>query len=212
MFTGIVQATLPVRFMDQQEDMLSYAVEFPQQFRIGLKLGASVSVSGVCQTVKKIDEESGLVYFDAVAETLNITTLKYLKIGEKVNIERSLKFGEEIGGHLLSGHIVDTVKIKNITATENHLKMMFECDVKWIKYIFHKGYVALDGCSLTIVDPKICLEDKNKASFNICLIPETLRLSTFGIKKINDWVNLEIDSQTQTIVNTIENYLIQRQI
>jgi riboflavin synthase len=212
MFTGIVQATLPVKLMDQQEDMLSYAIAFPEQFRTGLKVGASVSVSGICQTVKKIEAESGLVYFDAIAETLNLTTLKYLKIGQKINIERSLKFGDEIGGHVLSGHIVDTVKIKNINHTGNHLSMMFECSAKWIKYIVHKGYVALDGCSLTIVDPKICPEDKTKAFFTICFIPETLRLSTFGIKKVADWVNLEIDSQTQTIVNTIENYLLHLQI
>lgn len=210
MFTGIVQMVLPIALIEQKNDILSYAICFPNNDALSdLKLGASIAVAGVCQTVKKIELDKGLVYFDAIAETLKVTTLKYLKIEEKVNIERSLKFGDEIGGHLLSGHIIDTAKIKKIYSDENHLTMTFECDAKWIKYIFHKGYLGLDGCSLTVVSPHLNPEDPSKAFFKICFIPETLRITTFSTKKEGDWVNLEIDSQTQTIVNTVENYLAQ---
>ncbi len=209
MFTGIVQAALPFKIIDKQEDILSYAIVFPLPFITGLKLGASVSVSGICQTVKKIDTDTGLVYFDAIAETLKITTLKHFKTDDLVNIERSLKFGDEVGGHVLSGHIIDMVKIVKIDKSSDNTNttFTFECDIKLLKYIFHKGYVALDGCSLTVVNPTENPQNKNKGQFNICFIPETLRITTFGTKKIGDLVNLEIDHQTQVIVNTVENYL-----
>lgn len=211
MFTGIVQAALPFKIIDKQEDILSYAITLPPALMTHLTLGASISVSGICQTVKKIDIETGLVYFDAIAETLKLTTLKYLSTGDKVNIERSLKFGDEVGGHVLSGHIIDTVKIVKIDKTTTNTVMTFECNVKLLKYIFHKGYVALDGCSLTVVNPAENVENKNKGQFSICFIPETLRITTFGTKEIGDLINLEIDSQTQVIVNTVENYLKSRQ-
>ncbi len=212
MFTGIVQAALPFEIIEKQEDMLSYAVKLPPELLDNLKLGASISVSGICQTVKKINTASGLVHFDAIAETLKLTTLKYLKTSELVNIERSLKFGDEVGGHVLSGHIIDTVKIQAIESTETNVTMTFECDINLLKYIFHKGYVALDGCSLTVVEPKKNPENNKKGLFSICLIPETLRITTFGLKKMGDLVNLEIDNQTQVIVNTVENYLSAQKI
>lgn len=207
MFTGIVQAALPFKIIDKQEDILTYAIALPPALITDLKLGASVAVSGICQTVKKIDVETGLVYFDAIAETLKLTTLQYLRTDDKVNIERSLKFGDEVGGHVLSGHIIDTVKIIDINKTDANTTTTFECNVELLKYIFHKGYVALDGCSLTVVNPAENPQNKNKGQFNICFIPETLRITTFGTKKIGDLVNLEIDHQTQVIVNTVENYL-----
>lgn len=211
MFTGIVQAALPFKIIDKQEDILTYAIALPPALITDLKLGASVAVSGICQTVKKIDVETGLVYFDAIAETLKLTTLKYLRTDDKVNIERSLKFGDEVGGHVLSGHIIDTVKIIDINKTDANTTTTFECNIEFLKYIFHKGYVALDGCSLTVVDPKESAQNKNKGQFSVCFIPETLRITTFGTKKIGDLINLEIDSQTQVIVNTVENYLHTRQ-
>lgn len=211
MFTGIVQAALPFKIIDKQEDILTYAIILPPSLITNLKLGASVSVSGICQTVTKIDSDSGLVYFDAIAETLKLTTLKYLRTDDKVNIERSLKFGDEVGGHILSGHIIDMVKIIDINKNDANTTTTFECHKELLKYIFHKGYVALDGCSLTVVNPKESTQDKNKGQFSVCFIPETLRITTFGSKKIGDLINLEIDSQTQVIVNTVENYLRTRE-
>jgi riboflavin synthase len=208
MFTGIVQAALPFTIVNQQENILTYAVKFSPELLLNLKLGASVSVSGVCQTVKQIDSDSGLVYFDAIAETLKLTNLKLFKTGDLVNIERSLKFGDEVGGHVLSGHIIDTVKICNISKKNSNVVITFECNKNLLKYIFHKGYVALDGCSLTVVEPRLNPENINTALFDICLIPETLRITTFGSKIIGDLINLEIDNQTQIIVNTVENYLV----
>lgn len=211
MFTGIVQAALPFEIIDKQEDILSYAIMLPPALITNLQLGASISVSGICQTVKKIDSERGLVYFDAIAETLKLTTLKYLRTGDTVNIERSLKFGDEVGGHVLSGHIIGMVKIIDINKTDTNTTTTFECNGELLKYIFHKGYVALDGCSLTVVNPKENTQNKNTAQFSVCFIPETLRITTFGAKKIGDLINLEIDHQTQVIVNTVENYLRTRQ-
>ncbi len=202
MFTGIVQATCLFKIITQKSDLLVYAIQLSPKLISNLSLGASVSVSGICQTVVKIDLDANLAYFEAIAETLSCTTLNDLKTNDWVNIERSLKFGDEVGGHLLSGHIIDTVKINQIQNTPTHIMMTFEVNPKLLKYILHKGYVALDGCSLTVVNPNL-----NTATFDVCLIPETIKITTFGTKKIGDRVNLEIDNQTQIIVHTVENYL-----
>ena len=138
--------------------------------------------------------------FDAISETLQRTTLKNLQEGDLVNLERAARFGDEIGGHILSGHIFGTVKIDSINQTENHYAISFKCPTEWTKYLFKKGYVALNGVSLTLVDV-----DKAKGLFSVHLIPETLEKTTFKTKKINDLVNLEIETQTQTIVDTLES-------
>lgn len=207
MFTGIVQGTAPFSIIAQKADMLSYTLKLPLSMLDNLTLGSSISVSGICQTVNRFEKKSGLVYFDAIAETLKLTNLKFFKSGDLLNFERSLKFSDEIGGHLLSGHIMTTVTIHEITPTPTHSTMTFECEASLLQYIIHKGYVALDGCSLTVVEPRLNFKNNTKALFDICFIPETLRLTTFGVKKIGDYVNLEIDSQTQTIVHTIQAYL-----
>src|SRR5688500_5200204 len=109
MFTGIVQTTATVTWVESSPNFLRYALSLAPEFLANLKIGASVSVHGICQTVVRVEGES--VYFDAIEETLKRTTLKALSLHQKVNIERSAKFGDEIGGHLLSGHIMGTATI-----------------------------------------------------------------------------------------------------
>lgn len=173
------------------------ALSIKENWTHGIQRGASVAVDGVCLTVVDFDEKN--IWFDVIAETLNRTTLKILKNGQLVNLERSACFGDEIGGHILSGHIYGTAKIESIKANGLNCEMTLSCPEKWIKYFFQKGFIALNGTSLTLVDV-----DCAKGLFSVHLIPETLRRTTFRNKQEGDLVNVEIDSQTQIIVDTLE--------
>jgi riboflavin synthase len=135
-------------------------------------------------------------------ESLDRSTLGNLRVGAKVNFERSLKFGQEIGGHLLSGHIDFSAQITKVDTPPNNHQITFAAPADWMRYIFPKGYVALNGASLTVAR---C--DKGAGTFEVCLIPETLRLTTFGSLRAGDRVNVEIDRQTQVIVDTVTAYL-----
>lgn len=199
MFTGIVQGTYLVKEVKKKEGALSIVIEMPSALVSGLNKGASVSVDGVCLTVSDI--KGSLISFDVIAETLRKTTLKRIQAGAKVNIERALKVGDEIGGHFLSGHIVCVGEIVDKKVLPGETILSVSIVKEWIKYFFPKGYAAIDGISLTIVDV-----DPN-GLFTVHLIPETLKTTTLGFKDKNDQVNIEIDSQTLAIVETIERIL-----
>lgn len=155
-------------------------------------------MDGVCQTVVALENQN--VWFDAIQETLDKTTLHALAAGNLVNIERAAKFSDEIGGHLVSGHVYGTAQIYKMRNWENNREIQFQCSPSWMKYFFPKGYIAIDGVSLTLVqvDPK--------GFFSVHLIPETLRITTLG-RKEGDFVNIELDSQTQVTVDTVERVL-----
>jgi riboflavin synthase len=196
MFSGIVQAVAPIKALEKVGSLLRYAVAFPFDYLTGLTRGASVSIDGVCQTVVGIEGNS--VWFEAIGETLARTTFNQMRIGSQVNLERSVKFGDEIGGHLLSGHIYGAIPISDIK--EN--VYTFACPPNGMKYLFSKGYIAIDGISLTIVDA-----DRQRGHFTVHLIPETLQRTTLGQKKAGSLVNLELDALTQAAVETIEHHL-----
>lgn len=202
MFTGIVKGLFKISAFNQSQGILKLAITFTDEMLQGLQTGASVAVNGTCLTVVKI--ENHRVWFDAIPETLHRTNLKFLDVGQLVNVERSAKFGDEIGGHVLSGHIIGTAEIVKVHLLENNRVMTFETNPDWMKYFFPKGYIAVDGVSLTLVDVD------HSGTFTVHLIPETLRLTTLGFKKEGDLVNIELDSQTQTIVDTIERIMKQK--
>ncbi|HRE32501.1 MAG TPA: riboflavin synthase subunit alpha, partial [Candidatus Berkiella sp.] len=152
--------------------------------------------------------ENQTVSFDAIQDTLKLTTIPSFTVGQMVNVERSVKIGDEIGGHLLSGHILGTARISNVQNPSPEQRIFeISCNPEWIKYILHKGYIALNGVSLTVgeVYPE-------RGAFLINVIPETLRLTTFGTAQEGDLINLEIDSQTQAIVETVERVLAAKNI
>ncbi len=204
MFSGIVKAMVEVVWVAHAPSLTRYRIQLPEEMLIGLETGASIAVNGVCQTVVSIDNQT--VAFDAIQDTLKLTTIPHFALGQKVNVERSLKMGDEIGGHLLSGHIIGTARITNMHApTPEQRVFEISCDPKWMRYILHKGYIALNGVSLTVgeVFPE-------RGVFTLNLIPETLRLTTFGSAAEGDLINVEIDSQTQAIVETVERVLAAR--
>ena len=196
MFTGIVQGIATINATSQGESVMTLSITLPETEN--LKIGASVSIDGVCLTVTSID---GLnVNFDVISETLHRTTLSDLDIGSEVNFERALRFGDELGGHLLSGHIMSAGLIHSITENGEGKELSIIAPPSLQKYIIEKGFVAIDGISLTVgvVESNI---------FALHIIPETLRMTTLGSKQEGDAVNIEIDSNTQTIVSTVERVL-----
>ncbi|MCE0490774.1 riboflavin synthase subunit alpha [Pantoea sp. Mb-10] len=203
MFTGIVQGTAEIIAIEEKELFRTHTVRLPQELLPGLALGASVAHNGCCLTVTAIDGDC--VSFDLIKETLRITNLGELKVGDRVNIERAAKFSDEIGGHLMSGHIMTTAEICKIIQSENNREIWFKLqDVAQIKCILHKGFVGIDGISLTV-------GDVTKSKFCVHLIPETLERTTLGAKKLGHKVNIEIDPHTQAIVETVERVLAQRE-
>ncbi len=202
MFTGIVKGLCPIEKLSRQGENLKFTVSLTPELAHSLEEGASVAIDGVCLTA--VEVKNNTVTFDAIPETIQKTTLKYLSEGKKVNVERSVRIGDEIGGHNVSGHVWGTATISEIQAGENHRVIQFSCPSDWIKYLFPKGFIAIDGISLTLVD--VLPEGR----FTVHLIPETLRRTTLGFKKKNDLVNLEFDTQTQTIVDSVERYLQSR--
>lgn len=197
MFTGIITGKFPIISLEDKPGLRQFDVELSPELVEGVKLGASVCVDGVCLTVARID--SNTIGFDAMEETLRKTTIGSLKHGDTVNIERSARMGDEIGGHVMSGHVSTMAEIIDVEEPENNKVMTFKVAPEWMRYIFSKGFIGLDGASLTVVDA-----DKQKGTFQIWFIPETLRLTKFGEKGVGDFVNVEIDSGTQTIVETVE--------
>jgi len=178
-FTGIIQKVVTVAEVIHTEGLFSYALCLDSSLRKRLVPGASVSVDGVCQTVTKIEGDH--VWFDAIKETLNKTTLGSLDVGSEVNLERAARVGDEIGGHLISGHVCCRAEIVGI---EKNV-YTFSSPSHWLQYLFPKGFVALNGMSLTVCD----VGD----TFTVHLIPETLRRTTMAKKRIGEEVNLEVD-------------------
>ena len=202
MFTGIVQGTARIKAIIEKANFRTHVVEMPQEMLKGLQIGASVAHNGVCLTVTTIKDN--LVSFDLMQETLKITNLGELKAGDFVNIERAMQMGTEIGGHILSGHVYCTADIVERLPSENNLQIWFQLPNKdMMKYVLTKGFIAVDGISLTIGEVR-------EQRFCVNLIPETIHRTLIGKKQVGEKVNIEIDPQTQAIVDTVERYLAQK--
>ncbi|RTR37555.1 riboflavin synthase subunit alpha [Shewanella canadensis] len=201
MFTGIVQATCEVVAINKKDGLNTLEIAMEPELREGLITGASVANNGVCLTVTRIADDR--VFFDVMEETLSVTNLSNLTLGSKVNIERSLTFGSEIGGHILSGHVHTQARILEVSDTASHFDIKLGVDAKWMNYILYKGFVGVNGCSLTV-------GEVTDTSFMLHLIPETLKLTNLDDLKVGGSLNIEIDSQTQAIVDTVERVLAKR--
>ncbi len=195
-FTGIVEGTGIISKIIRKENLSSMIIQTSSEFNKGIQVGASVCVDGVCLTATKINLDS--LEFDVIIETLNVTTFGDIRTNSVVNIERSMKLGDEIGGHIISGHVFDTVIIKEINKPKNNYILTLKCNSRLQKYIFSKGYISLNGISLTIGEV-----DKINNTFTVYLIPETLRLTNIIHKVVGDSINIEIETQTRNTVDTI---------
>lgn len=201
MFTGIVQGTAEMVAIEAKENFRTHVVRLPEALLPGLQPGASVAHNGCCLTVTAIDGDQ--VSFDLMQETLKVTNLGELRVGDRVNVERAARFGDEIGGHAMSGHILCTAEVTRVIESENNHQVWFRIPSQWMKYVFTKGYIGIDGISLTIGEVE-------GDEFNVNLIPETLQRTNIGSRGVGDRINIEIDPQTQAIVDTVERVMAER--
>jgi riboflavin synthase len=207
MFTGIVQGKATVQTASQVGRNKRLEIVFPAGVMLSQQLGASVAINGVCLTVAEIGHD--VLTFDVIDTTLALTNIGLLQTGDVVNFERAAKMGDEIGGHVMSGHIMTSVTVSRIEKIEESVHIRLTTDrqkeVDARRYLFNKGYVGLNGASLTI-------SDIGNDWLEVSLIPETLRLTTFSSLSVGDKVNLEIDAHTQATVDTVERILKERGI
>ncbi|AEY01782.1 riboflavin synthase subunit alpha [Oceanimonas sp. GK1] len=198
MFTGIVQGQGTLLNIIEKADFRTHVVTLPDELLPGLALGASVAHNGCCLTVTAIDGDK--VSFDLMQETLRVTNLGQLKVGDQVNLERAARFGDDIGGHAMSGHIMGMSELLERIETETNTTLRFAVPEGLNKYLFTKGYIGVDGISLT-------LGEVTAEHFAVHLIPETLSRTNLGRVQPGYRANLEVDPQTQAIVDTVERVL-----
>ena len=198
MFTGIVQGTGTIIDINKKNSVLNLNIKVPQPIAKKLTIGDSLALDGVCLTVTRISDVN--VSFDVVNETQNRTIISNYDKNSVINLETSLEFGQQVGGHLVSGHVQTLGTIKEVEIDGDAKNILFEIPDGYYKYIFEKGYIAINGCSLTI--GKVV-----KNTFYAHLIPETLRATNLDNLIYGDRVNLELDQNTVTIVDTTERIL-----
>lgn len=200
MFTGIVQGIGRVVAIETIPGMCHLEIALPST--AGLQPGASVAINGVCLTVTRVEGE--VARFDVIAETLARTMLGRLAVGDGVNVERAARFGEEIGGHLLSGHVAGVATVRAVEPADNNLTLRIAPPPELSRFLFYKGYVGVHGCSLTLG------EITPDGTFAVHLIPETLRLTVLGRLQPGDPLHIEVDPLTQAVVETTERVLAAR--
>ncbi len=201
MYSGITRGLFPVVTLDKREGVSQFCVELSSDLSRDVELGASISIDGVCLTAMHIDGPR--IGFEAIQETLSRTTLGELHVGRKVSVERSCRVGDELGGHDVFGHVIGTARVLSNTYVGEQLDLTLEVPVAWMKYILPKGFVALDGSSLTV-------GDVGSNHFDVHLIPETQRLTNFQNRRSGQRINVELDPRTVAIVDTVERVLRER--
>jgi len=183
MFSGIIEELGEVKKISKQGYNTLLEIKADKVLE-DTKIGDSISVNGACLTVVK--KEATALTFEAIPQTLKITNLGTLKLSDKVNLERSLKVGDRISGHFVTGHIDCSGIIRKKNYLYNNLCFEIAVPAEFIKYSIPKGSIALDGISLTIVERK-------SNTFSVYIIPHTLKNTTLGFKGPSDKVNIEFD-------------------
>lgn len=200
MFTGIVTdigTVLAVRPLAQgQLHRLKIACSYD---RATIAEGASIACSGVCMTVVGTGEEDGRAWFavDAAAETLRLTTVGTWQHGTRINLERSLKLGDELGGHIVSGHVDGLAQVLTREDLPDMARFVLRVPATLSRFVASKGSVALDGVSLTV-------NEVSDDDFSVLIIPHTLQVTTFGTLAAGDNVNLEIDTMARYAARLVE--------
>lgn len=200
MYTGIVQGLGRIVALQPTVSGLHIVLRIPQALLRDLQIGASVSVDGVCLSVVTIDGE--LISFDAIHATLARTNLGDRRVGDVVNVERSARQGDENGGHAMYGHVSDTATISSIQLEGAHAHVELHVGEPWRRYLFPRGFLAINGCSLTLAEA-----DAERGYCRVNLIPETIRVTGFFQYKVGDRLNIEVEQQTQVMVDVIERVI-----
>jgi riboflavin synthase len=183
MFTGIVEARCKVMSAAPSDGGLTLALDL-SPLEGELALGESISINGVCLTVNALDGSTAT--FDAVEETIARSNLRELKQGDAVNVERSLRLGDRLGGHFVTGHVDGTGTLRKVEKLASSVVLTVECEPALTDYMIDKGSVALEGVSLT-------LTSVTRGRFSVALIPHTLEVTALGGKKTGAHLNIEAD-------------------
>jgi len=183
MFTGLVEEIGKIISIKKGTNSAQITINARKVIQ-NVQIGDSIATNGVCLTVTNLTTNSFAV--DVMAETMRHSTLYLLNVGDDVNLERALRMGDRLGGHIVSGHIDGVGTITNFTPEDNAVWCTIQASSDILKYIIHKGSIAIDGVSLTVamVDEK---------QFKVSIIPHTKQVTTLLHKKPNDVVNLECD-------------------
>ncbi|MBL8330580.1 MAG: riboflavin synthase subunit alpha [Rubrivivax sp.] len=207
MFTGIVQGIARVAHLQDQPGLRSFTLAFAPGFAQGLAIGASVACDGVCLTVTALQGPDA-ARFDVMQQSLSLTTLGSLREGSTLNVERAAREGAEVGGHPLSGHVDCQARVAEIRTPQNNHVLRLELPAPWMRYVFAKGYIAVNGASLTVAEAQ--RGPGGAGWFEVWLIPETLRMTTFAEKGLGDSLNVEIERSTQVVVDTVREAIEER--
>ncbi len=193
MFTGIIQEIGTIERVETKGDwMLWISASFPLS---EIKIGTSIACDGICLTV--IDKTDKCFVVQLSAETLSKTTARWWRVGTLINIERSLKLGDEIAGHMVAGHVDGVLKIVSVEEEKESFRYRFEIPAEFASYLAPKGSIALDGISLTI-------NEVEGPIFGINIIPHTQKETTIGSKKPGDLMNFEIDTIARYVGNMLK--------
>jgi riboflavin synthase len=198
MFTGIVTDMGEVRRVDERGGLRRLVIACSYDAD-GIALGASIACSGVCLTVVASRREGDRTLFevDAAAETLAKTTVASWGVGAKINLERALKIGDELGGHIVTGHVDGFARLVSREDFEGMARLVFEAPRDLACFVAQKGSVTLDGVSLTV-------NDVDGARFSVLIIPHTLAVTTLGARRVDDDVNIEVDLMARYAARLVE--------
>jgi riboflavin synthase len=196
MFTGIVTDVGQVKHLEKRGD--THIVIATHYDVSTIDIGASISCSGACMTVvDKGSAKDRWFAFTASAETLSKTTLGDWKVGDAINLERPMKVGDELGGHIITGHVDGLAEIKRVASEGESIRISLQAPVDLARYIVSKGSVALDGVSLTV-------NEVDGTKFGVNIIPHTSKVTTFGRQKVGVRVNLEIDLLARYVARLVK--------
>jgi len=199
MFTGIVTDVGEVLAIEPRAEGLTRLAIACRYERPSIAIGASIACSGVCLTMVATGEQGGRTTFavDAAAETLRVTTAGRWRAGTRLNLERALKVGDELGGHIVAGHVDGLAELAKREDLTDMARLTFRAPSALARFIASKGSVALDGVSLTT-------NDIAGDSFSVLVIPHTLQVTTFGAMRAGDIVNLEVDLMARYAARLLE--------
>ncbi len=198
MYTGIIEQVGIVAHAEPTSAGLRIVID-PAGWPFAPNPGDSVAINGCCLTlVAPLGDHSGRMCFDAIHETLEKTTMRNLKVGDRVNLEAPLRMGDRLDGHTVQGHVDGRGEVAQVGGDDGY-RIRVKLGADLMKFMIPKGSITLEGVSLTIaaLDPKACWVE-------VALIPETLERTTLGERKPGDAVNIEADIMVKTIVHTME--------
>ncbi|MFN3920836.1 MAG: riboflavin synthase [Caldimicrobium sp.] len=198
MFTGIVEGVGVIKVLKPLDKGFSIYIESKAISFKEAKIGDSIAINGVCLTAVSITHRGFEAHLSP--ETVACTTFKFKKVGDLVNIERALRLGDSLGGHIVTGHVDGIAKITQISPTGDFYHLEIEIPKEYEHYLIPKGSIAIDGISLTINEVK-----GNRIT--LMVIPHTYRVTTLHTKKIGDYVNFEIDLIAKMVYRWVKPYL-----